>query len=101
MQKKWGIRKIAETLGLKPKENSKVYDCTETLKKVMLALDGELSPDEEERFLSHLNCCSRCLEKFKIEQSFKEFLAEKIARHTIPSHLIDQIRSRISRGPDR
>ncbi|MBK9731155.1 MAG: zf-HC2 domain-containing protein [Chitinophagaceae bacterium] len=95
MQKKWGIKRIAEALGLKAKSNAKVYNCKETMKHVMLALDGELSADEEKAFLSHINHCSRCLEKYEIEKTFKQFLTEKISRHPIPGQLVDQIRSRI------
>jgi len=101
MQKKWGIRKIADALGFKTRKSKKTYDCSETLKHVMMALDGELSEDEEKSFLSHINHCSRCLEKYEIEKSFKQFLTEKISRHSIPSQLIDQIRSRILGKADR
>ena len=95
MQKKWGIKKIAEALGLKAKSEENVYNCKDTLKHVMMALDGELSVNEEKAFLDHINHCSRCLEKYEIEKSFKQFLTEKILRHHIPNQLIDQIRSRI------
>ena len=101
MQQKWGIRKIAEALGFKSKKRKNMYDCKETMKHVMMALDGELSQDEEVEFLSHINHCSRCLEKYEIEKSFKQFLTEKISRHNIPSQLIDQIRSRILGKADR
>lgn len=95
MQKKWGIKRIAEALGLKAKSQEKVFNCKDTLKNVMMALDGELSSDEEKAFLAHVNHCSRCLEKYEIEKSFKQFLTEKILRHHIPDQLVDQIRSRI------
>ncbi|MEO6441998.1 MAG: zf-HC2 domain-containing protein [Chitinophagales bacterium] len=95
MQKKWGIKRIAEALGLISKSKEKMYSCKDTLKSVMMALDGELSTDEEKAFLAHVNHCSRCLEKYEIEKSFKQFLTEKILRHHIPDQLVDQIRSRI------
>jgi mycothiol system anti-sigma-R factor len=94
MQQRWGIKKIAETLGFSSKKKN-MYDCNETLKHVVMALDGELSTEEEKQFLEHINDCSHCLEKYEIEKSFKKYLTEKISRHTIPAHLIDQIRSRI------
>lgn len=95
MQKKWGIKRIAEALGLKQKNSKPEFNCKETLRNVMMALDGELSDEEEKAFLSHINCCSRCLEKYEIEKSFKQFLSNKISRHHIPGQLVDQIRSRI------
>ncbi len=101
MQKKWGIKKIAEKLGWKSRTKKNVYNCQETMKHVMMALDGELSADEEIAFLSHINHCSRCLEKYEIEKSFKQFLTERISRHHIPGQLVEQIRSRILGKADR
>lgn len=101
MQKKWGIKRIAEALGLKAKSKENMLTCHETMKHVMMALDGELSADEEKAFLSHINCCAHCLEKYEIEKSFKQFLTEKISRHPIPSQLVEQIRSRILGRADR
>ena len=96
MQKKWGIKKIAKTLLLRlKKSNNHVNDCEETLKKVMLALDGELTNEEEAVFLAHINTCSRCLEKYDIERSFKQFLSEKISRRKVSITLVEQIRIRI------
>ncbi len=94
MQPKWGIKKIAKALGLKAKTKER-YDCKETLQHVMRALDNELSEEEEKDFLAHVNCCSKCLEKYHIEQSFKSFLSEKIAHHSLAPNIADQIRTRI------
>jgi hypothetical protein len=91
MQKKWGITKIAETFGFRKKKHS----CDATLKKVMLALDDEMTPDEEKRFLTELNSCSYCLEKFNIEKSFKSYLCDKIKRHSVSPKIVEQIRIRI------
>ncbi len=101
MQQKWGIKRIAEALGLKGKSKPRMSDCKETLKHVMLALDGELTDEEEKAFFTHINCCNQCLEKFEIERSFKQFLTQKISRHPIPTQLVDQIRSRILGNADR
>ncbi len=73
-----------------------MYDCNETLRHVMMALDGELTQAEEKAFLVHINQCSPCLEKYEIEKSFKKFLTEKLCRHHVPPQLIEQIKSRIS-----
>ncbi len=90
MQKKWGITKIAETFGFRKK-----HSCDATLKKVMLALDDEMTEEEEKKFLDELNSCSYCLEKFNIEKSFKSYLCDKIKRHTVSSKVVEQIRIRI------
>ena len=79
------------------------WDCREAPPTPNLArmLSDERYTEEEKTFLSHLNCCNQCLEKFEIEKSFKQFLTEKISRHPIPSQLVDQIRSRILGKADR
>ena len=74
MQKKWGITKIAEALGLRKGNYAGRHSCDATLKKVMLALDDEMTQEEEKKFLAELNSCSYCLEKFNIEKSFKSYL---------------------------
>ena len=91
MQKKWGITKIAEALGF---QKSK-HKCEDTLKKVMLALDDEMSSEDEKKFLAELNSCSHCLEKYNIEKSFKSYLCDKIKRHTVSQKIVAQIRTRI------
>ncbi|HYV91598.1 MAG TPA: hypothetical protein VE978_07445 [Chitinophagales bacterium] len=101
MQKKWGITKIAEALGFRKGNESGKHRCDATLKKVMLALDDELTEEEEKKFLAELNSCSYCLEKFKIEKSFKSYLCDKIKRHTVSPKIVDQIRTRIHNTLER
>jgi mycothiol system anti-sigma-R factor len=80
---------------LRPKKAHDNYNCRQTLQKVMLALDDELSEDEQRHFMQHLNGCNGCLEKFEIEKSFKKFLCDKISRRPVPQQLIDEIKSQI------
>jgi len=102
MQRKWGIKKIAETLRLQKKSHAAgQHSCDSTLKKVMLALDNEMSVEEEKKFLEEINSCSRCLEKFNIEQEFKKYLSEKIKRHACTTNLAEQIRASIQTSTDR
>ena len=102
MQKKWGIRRIAESLGLKKKEVVIVrHSCKTTLKKVMLALDNEMTIEEEKKFLAEINTCSYCLEKYHIEQTFKKYLCDKVKRHPGSPQLADQIRNHIHNFIDR
>ena len=93
MPKKWGIRKIAEVMRGKKKPGQ--HDCQDTLRKVRLVLDGELTQEEEKNFLHEVNICSQCLEKYHIEKSFKEFLTNKISRKHISTSIVDSIRNQI------
>ena len=73
----------------------KNHDCATVLSKVFLALDGELSPDEEKEFLEEINTCSRCLEQYDIAQTFKSFLASRIKRAEVKPSLIAEIKEKI------
>jgi anti-sigma factor (TIGR02949 family) len=71
------------------------HDCTKLLSRLFLALDGELSEDEEKQFLSELNECSCCLEHYQVEKMFKNFLCDKIQKKQVKAGVIQEIRNRI------
>ena len=73
----------------------KQHDCGEIISKVFLALDGELSADEEKEFQEEIEKCSKCLEQYSIEKAFKQFLAVKISRKHISPKLINEIKEKI------
>jgi mycothiol system anti-sigma-R factor len=73
------------------------HNCRETIKKVMLALDGELSAEEELRFMHDIKICSHCLEKYNIEKEFKLFLCSKVQKKNCTEDLKNKIRAQISR----
>ena len=71
------------------------HNCTKLVSKLFLALDGELSTDEEKEFLAELEECSYCLEQFNIEKAFKQFLHDKIAKKQVQPATIADIKSKI------
>ena len=71
------------------------HNCMEILSKVFLALDGELTTEEEKEFLEELRKCSCCLENYSIEKSFKEFLVTKIEQREVTPDLIVSIKEKI------
>ena len=73
------------------------HDCKQVISKVMLVLDGALTTEDEKQFLTDLNCCASCLEKYEIEKSFKTFLTNKIRRREVSTSLILNIRSQLSK----
>ena len=80
----------------KPESNGhSPADCEAVMKKVQLALDGELTTDEEKIFLGEVENCNCCLEKYNIERSFKDFLIKKIEKKCVSPELKRKITSRL------
>ncbi len=73
------------------------HNCRDTMQRVMLILDGELSQDEELRFMYDLSICSHCLEKYKIEKEFKLFLSSKVEKKRCTEDLKSKIRLQLAR----
>lgn len=73
------------------------HDCDNVMQKVHLALDGELTQVEMQRFLSELERCSHCLKNYNIETTFKDFLRKKISRHQIAEASRKSILEKISK----
>lgn len=72
------------------------HNCESTMRKVMSALDGQLSSEEEQKFLAQVNECPHCLSRFDIEASFKKFLKNKIETKQVSKDCIDSIKSKIA-----
>lgn len=62
---------------------------------MFLALDGELSYEEEKEFMDELNRCSWCLEQYHIEKAFKEFLSTRLQRKEIRPEIVREIKNAI------
>jgi anti-sigma factor (TIGR02949 family) len=73
----------------------KKHSCKELLARVALAIDGEMSKEEEASFLAEIQQCHYCLEKYQIETSFKQFLCNKVNKKECSGSLISEIRNRI------
>ena len=67
------------------------HDCIETLKKLELLLDGELTKAEEDNLIVEINKCPGCLKHYKVEQSFKEFVKNR-CRKKVDPELVSNIR---------
>ena len=75
--------------------NSNQHCCQEIIEKVSLILDGEVIPKEEQQLIKEIQKCPSCLEKFHIEEAFKEFLTKKINRQKVSLALIQSIKEKI------
>lgn len=71
------------------------HDCSKVLSKVFLALDGEMTAEEEKVFLKELQDCSCCLDHYEIEKEFKNFLQCKVEKHCVKQDTVESIKSKI------
>lgn len=76
-------------------KNIKFHNCDHILSKVFLALDGELSSEEEASFLAEINQCGDCLEKYQIEKNFKDFLSKKVRKECCFETLAQNIKNKL------
>ena len=70
--------------------------CKEVVAKIYLCLDRELPEDELAELSSHIDRCAGCLERFGVEQEFKELIRHR-CRESAPEELVIKIRTALER----
>lgn len=74
--------------------------CPEAMERMYGYLDGEISPELEERIREHLKCCTRCCPEYDIEAAFLAVLRRQResdrARAEFRARLVAAIRDRES-----
>lgn len=75
---------------LLPKEQ-----CKALYQRVLRAIDGELTADEEQDVLKTIQQYPCCFNKMNLEKSYKEFICSKIERKQVPVALIANIKTKV------
>ena len=70
--------------------------CYEILK---LIVDDQASREQQEYFKEHMENCMHCLQEYNLEQEIKQMIRQQADRQTVPSDLIDTIRTAILSTP--
>ncbi len=65
-------------------------------RKLMMYLDNALSKEEEREFLTEIKNSPTYLAQLQHEQSFREFLRQKLSRKTVSPALVESIKSKIN-----
>lgn len=65
-------------------------------RRLVMYLDGALSNQESNAFLTDIKDSPEQLEKFEKEKSFREFLRNKVSRKSVSPALINSIKSKIN-----
>jgi hypothetical protein len=64
-------------------------------RKLVMYLDGALTKEEAREFLTEIRETPTYLAEFQKEQSFREFLRNKVNRRDVSPALLDSIKSKI------
>jgi anti-sigma factor (TIGR02949 family) len=81
---------------IQPMPDLPPHDCGQVVQKVYLALDGEMSQADMRVFLADIQRCSHCLEHYKVEERFKQFLQHRLERKQPPNGIREQILNRLN-----
>ena len=65
-------------------------DCNQTLRELQLFLDGELSTEESEHVLGHLDDCMECYHAFDFQAELRQVIAQKCSEQ-MPPGLLERI----------
>jgi len=65
--------------------------CNKAKVLMSAAIDGELTPREEEELTEHLATCPQCREEFKDAKNTKVIIQERLVRVKAPQTLIESI----------
>jgi anti-sigma factor (TIGR02949 family) len=69
--------------------------CCDCIKSLQMVVDGEATKEQEAYFLNHVDECMPCYNFYKVEKSVKEVLQNKIEKKSAPTHLVENIKSRL------
>lgn len=71
------------------------HRCIELYGRMMQAMNGELTLEQEEQFLLEVQQYPCCFEKFDLARSYKQFICTRLQRKAVPIQLIVSIKSKV------
>ncbi len=72
-------------------------ECAEVLAEVWTLLDGECSPETQDKLRRHLEDCPPCFEHYGLEERIKGLISTKCRGERAPDSLRARLRLEISR----
>jgi mycothiol system anti-sigma-R factor len=72
-------------------------ECAEVLAEVWTLLDGECSPETQDKLRQHLEDCPPCFQHYGLEERIKALISTKCRGERAPDSLRARLRVEISR----
>lgn len=89
----WGRLRRMGNMALAMVGRRAMITCEEALAAMHELLDGELSPDDQDRVQAHLEVCARCYPTLRAEESFRSALRLATEGQVAPEELTVRVRA--------
>ena len=68
------------------------------MEMLQLILDSQVTSEQREYFMSHMEHCIPCFKTHQVDMAIKELLQSKCCGGSAPSDLVQQIKNQIERN---
>jgi mycothiol system anti-sigma-R factor len=65
------------------------------MEMLQLVLDGEVTPEQRQYFLAHMDHCMPCFKSYQVDIAIKQLLKDRCCGEPAPGDLILQIKEKI------
>ena len=72
-------------------------ECAEVIAEVWSLLDGECTPETQDKLRQHLEDCPPCFQFYGLEERIKGLIGSKCRGERAPERLLERLRVEISR----
>jgi mycothiol system anti-sigma-R factor len=72
-------------------------ECAEVIAEVWTLLDGECTPETQDKLRQHLEDCPPCFQFYGLEERIKGLIGSKCRGERAPEGLLERLRVEISR----
>jgi mycothiol system anti-sigma-R factor len=66
------------------------------MEMLQLFLDGEVTPEQREYFVTHMDHCMPCFKTYQVDIAIRQLLKDRCGKEVAPGDLVMQIKARIT-----
>lgn len=66
------------------------------MEMLQLVLDGEVTPEQREYFIAHMDHCMPCFRTYQVDMAIKQLLKDRCCGGDAPGDLVNQIKSQLN-----